>query len=156
MNCPNRTLKSISLAVCTVAGWHSIPDAISDDGVGDPALYDLAVVLVFLLEKSFLEVDVVSAAVPGDWDDEESDRDNKMRDELVDLDEDEDQLSHELVRGQDVDAIELSAGEVAVEVDIETQHQCPQKETNSVSSKDKFDLVLPLFDVGISDGLEAT
>ena len=77
-----------------------------------------------------------------------------MRYKLVEFNENQYDLSNSLIRSEYKDSIDLIAGKIFVEIDIEAQNDSSKEQTDGVCSEDQFDLFFSLIDEPIADGLE--
>lgn len=89
MNTNNSPWRASWVIDWAITGWHGVSDTISYNCVSDSARYNFVIVLLIFFKKSFLKINIVSVAVSRYRDNEECDRDNQMRDELIDFNEDQ-------------------------------------------------------------------
>jgi hypothetical protein len=151
------TVRPVTLAVRKKLWRRNLALSVeSGDGAGYSPLDCVSVIaVVFLLKHGLLQGNFVAFTF-ANRDDEEGYRDNEMRDKLVDLDEDEQELPHEAVRCENVDAIAISASKIVVEIDVEPKHKGPKQQTGGIGHQNDLDLMFPFLDVVIANALEGS
>ena len=92
-----------------------------DNATRDPPLDIIPVipVILILIKQRLLQINFMILAMFPNRDDEEGNRDDQMGYQLVELDQVQDKLADDLIRGLDIDAVTLSTDEIAIEIDIE-------------------------------------